>query len=236
MSKHKVLVIEDELIIAIEIKNIIEGFGFEVIGIAKDYSKSLELARKNFPDIIVADINLKKSRSGIESSSEICRIKKVPIIYLTAYSDEKTIKEAALTNPTSYILKPFREEDIEVALKLAVCKMDTTSITLYVENLIRDNPNFKKLGLGYIYDVENSNLYYKNIPVRLGKKERMLLEMLICANGNVVPFSTIETVIWNDEIVSENIVRVLLYRLRTKLEHKLIETIPSFRCRLVVTN
>jgi len=233
MNNFKVLIIEDEIIIGMEIRDIVKKLGYEVIGLAKNYSKSLELSRKTFPDIILSDINLKKSKSGIEAVTEICRIKQVPIIYLTAYSDEKTIKEASLTNPTNYILKPFKPEDIEVALKLAVCKMDHMSIKEYVDELVKKNSNLKKLGLGYIYDTLNGNLYYKNIPVRLGNKEKKLLDLLVNANGNIVPFRLIESEIWNDEIVSDNIIRVLLYRLRTKLEHKLIETIPSFGCRLV---
>lgn len=233
MTKYKVLIVEDELLIATEIKAIVQELGYDVIGIAKNFSKSIEIVRKTFPDFILADINLRKSKDGIETASEICRIKKIPIIYLTAYSDEETIKRASLTNPTSYILKPFKKQDIEVALKLSICKSNNNDTADQLNSEIKKDKNLKKIGLGYIYDMENSNLYYKNIPVRLGKKEKKLLDLLIRSNGNVVPFSIMESEIWNDEIVSENIVRVLLHRLRTKLEYKLIETIPSFGCRLI---
>lgn len=229
----KVLIIEDELIIAMEIQKIIQDLGYKVIGIGKSYSKSLEIVRKEFPDLILSDINLHKSRDGIETSTEICRIKKIPIIYITAYADEKIVQKAALSNPVSYILKPFKKEDIEVALKLSMCKKNHIDINDYVEKILQKNPNLKKIGFGYIYDIKHSNLYYLDIPVKLGYKEKKLLDMLVSANGNIVPFQSIETELWNDGVESENIIRVLLYRLRTKLEHKLIETIPSFGCRLI---
>ena len=89
------------------------------------------------------------------------------------------------------------------------------------------------MGNGYYYDIKNEALFYHDIPIKLGVKERQLLSVLISARGNIVSFDRLIYELWPDEFVSDSTLRTLIYRLRTKLEYRIIETIPAFGCKLI---
>ncbi|WP_415398306.1 winged helix-turn-helix domain-containing protein [Sulfurimonas sp. CS5] len=95
------------------------------------------------------------------------------------------------------------------------------------------NKNYAHLGLNYYYDSSNENFYYKNSPIKLSIKEKLLLKKLFDANRDIVSFIELEYFIWPDNSVSESSLRTLIYRLRNKLDYQLIETIPSFGVKLV---
>ena len=89
------------------------------------------------------------------------------------------------------------------------------------------------IGNGYYFDIYHQSLFYQDIPMKLGLKEKKLLTILLEARGNIVSFDQLIYEIWSEETVSDSTLRTLIYRLRTKLEHRLIETIPSFGCKLI---
>ncbi len=171
------------------------------------------------------DINLGNSKDGIETVKDIQKIENIPIIYLTAYSDENTIKRAIETNPISYLLKPFKREELKTAILLGLFK-------LHKSNQVNIDNKCKSIGFNYYYDVENEILYYKTIPVKLSINEKRLLTILVEAKGAIVSFRELEYLIWPDAPVSDSALRTLIYRLRVKLEYKIIESIPSLGCKL----
>ena len=221
----KILVIEDEAIVALDIKSALEHLGFEVIDTASTYDEALESVKNSKPDILLTDINLVGSKDGIETVQDIQKIKNIPIIYLTAYSDDKTIKRAIQTNPIGYLLKPFKREELKSTILLSLHKINQS-------NNIKIDKESINLGFNYYFDLENEILLYQNMPIVLSKKERMLMTILVEARGSIVPFRYIESLIWSDNFISDSTLRTLLYRLRAKLEYKLIETIPTIGCKL----
>ena len=221
----KILIIEDEAIVALDIKSALEQLGFEVTNIASNYDEAIVSVKSHVPDILLSDINLIQSKDGIETVSDIQKIKNIPIIYLTAYSDDKTIQRAIQTNPVGYLLKPFNREELKSTIFLGLHKIKQS-------NKIRVNDDFVNLGFNYYFDLENSILLYQDMPISLSKKERMLMSILVEAKGSIVPFRYIESLIWSDNFISDSTLRTLLYRLRAKLEYKLIETIPTVGCKL----
>lgn len=114
MNKTKILIVEDERIVAIDIKSTLENEGFEIIGMAISGEEAIEKALELKPDLILMDIFLRGSLNGIEASKKIKETINIPIIYLTAYEDKATIDKAKETNPVEYLVKPF-EEDILIA-------------------------------------------------------------------------------------------------------------------------
>lgn len=172
------------------------------------------------------DIDLgKNSKDGIQTAQDAQKIKFLPIIFLTAFSDEKTMEKAIMGNfIASYITKPFTKESLAPALILAKTKLKNN-----IEN------KFIPIADGYFFDYENCHLYYKNNPIKLSKQEKRLFTLLIEAKGNIVSFETIEYEIWPDAPVSNSSIRTLLYRLRNKLNSELIETIQSFGCKLKIS-
>ena len=226
MSKMKILIVEDETIVALDIKNAIKKLGYIASNVVTNHTDALQCVQDDEPDIILMDIYLENSKDGIETAIDIQKIKNIPIIYLTAYSDDETISRAVKTSPVSYLQKPFKRDDLKSALALCFYKID-------LENKKETLINYKEIGFDYYYDFETKNLYYKKLPIKLGVKENLLLNKLIEADGNIVSFKEIEHLLWQNNSVSDSSLRTIIYRLRNKLEHKLIETIPSFGIRLI---
>ena len=225
MSKIDILIVEDETIVALDIKRSILKMGFSVTDMVTNYTKALISIEEKKPNIILLDINLRKSKSGIELAKEIQRVSDgIPFIYLTAFSDDRTIQKAVKTNPIGYLVKPFKVEDLKSVLQLSIYKILT-------QEEIEDK--LTPLGEGFLYDESNHNLFFKKHPIKLSQKEKILLEILIEAKGDIVPFAVLETHIWESQSISDSALRTLLYRLRSKLEYKLIETVPSFGIKLV---
>lgn len=225
MKKIKILVVEDETIIALDIKNSIEDMGFEVIDYVCDFNGVCKVLQKQLPDIILMDINLEESIDGIQISQNIQKYK-IPIIYLTAYTDEKTISRAIKTEPIGYIVKPFNDNELKATILLGIHKLQKE------KNL---NNNYLHLGDSYYFDKIKKELFFNNVHINLSKREKNLLILLIEAKGNIISFIDLEREIWED-IVTNSALRVLIFRLRCKLEHKFIETISGEGCRLILNN
>jgi two-component system, response regulator PdtaR len=122
MSKYRILVVEDEAIVAMGIKEKLEDLGHEVVDIVFSGEDAVEKAIKIEPDLILMDIVLKGDMDGIEAASEIRNRLDIPIIYLTAYSDEEMLKRARMTEPYGYILKPFNNSELNANIEMALYK------------------------------------------------------------------------------------------------------------------
>jgi DNA-binding response OmpR family regulator len=225
MNKIKILIVEDEPIVALDIKNTIMKLGYLVTDIKPNYTDALASIKRDEPDIIFMDIHLENSKDGIEIVKEIKKSKNIPIIYLTAFSDDKTMQKAIETNPVSYIMKPFKRVELKSSILLSIYKMKN------IDKMPMDI-QYTPIGFDYYYDLKNDNLFYKMQPIQISLNEKKFLRLLITANGQIVPLSTIEEYIWQNSSISDSTFRTLVYRLRSKLEFKIIETIPSFGYRL----
>ena len=116
----KILLIEDEFIISKDIKTQLGKNSFAQVTIAKDYNTAFYLFTSNTYDLIISDINLNTNKDGIEIITEFSKIKKVPVVYLTAYSDKDVIRRAEKTMPFAYILKPYNNNQLKVTINLAI--------------------------------------------------------------------------------------------------------------------
>lgn len=228
MNKLNILIIEDESLVAMELQQSIENMGHNVV----EYATNVKMA-KNFlnrfeVDLILMDINLNDIFNGIELYKNLMIT--TPIIYLTAYTDEKTMSEAIETNPLGYLIKPHTEDELKAIIKLAQYKIQNIQATPQaVDKLVA-------VGKGYFFDMEDEQLFYKDLPVKLTLKERGLLKILILAQGKIVKFDTIEKALWDGEPVNNTSLRSLIYRLRNRLEHKLIESEFNVGIKLVSLN
>ncbi len=119
----KILVVEDEMIIAAKISMQLTNLGYEVTGILPRGEEAVLSVKENVVDLILLDINLKGEIDGIETSKQIRQFSCIPIIYLTANGDEATFNRAKITKPAGFILKPFRQLDLQRAIELAICRM-----------------------------------------------------------------------------------------------------------------
>jgi DNA-binding NarL/FixJ family response regulator len=118
MTDSKILIVEDECIVATDLKQRLENMGHEIVGIEVDGESAIETALETEPDIIIMDITLKGDIDGIETAQKIHNKNDIPIIYLSGSSDKKTVKRAEKTKPNGYILKPFAEKKIRNAIEI----------------------------------------------------------------------------------------------------------------------
>jgi len=122
MSTVKILVVEDESIVAMDIKHRLESLDYQVPEIASSGEEAVEKASKTNPDLILMDIVLKGEMDGIDAAQLIKDRFDIPVVYLTAYSDEKTLKRAKITGPFGYIIKPFEDQELHSAIEVALYK------------------------------------------------------------------------------------------------------------------
>ncbi|MFO7447957.1 MAG: response regulator [Ignavibacteriaceae bacterium] len=122
ISEPEILIVEDETIIAIDIETRLSSLGYKVIGSAKSGEEVLSFVDDKLPDLILMDINLGGKLDGIETSAKIREKYDIPIIYLTAYADEKTLSRAKLTQPYGYIIKPFDNLAVRSTIETALYK------------------------------------------------------------------------------------------------------------------
>lgn len=122
MPKIKVLVVEDERIVAKDIQNTVKQLGYEVPAFASTGKDALKKIAEHHPDLVLLDIVLKGEIDGIETAKRIRQKYRIPIIYLTAYEDQDTLNRAKQTEPLGYILKPFDERDLHTSIEMALYK------------------------------------------------------------------------------------------------------------------
>lgn len=120
--KAKILVVEDEGILAMGLKRKLERLGYEITGLATTGQEAIELSNMNKPDLVLMDIVLRGDMDGIETAKELIKQHNTALIYITAYSDEDILKRVMLTEPYAYIVKPLRESELKANIDIALYK------------------------------------------------------------------------------------------------------------------
>ena len=117
MDDSKILIVEDEYIVATDLKQRLEDMGHEIVGIEGDGKSAIKKTVETKPDLILMDITLKGEIDGIETAQQIQEDYDIPFIYLSGSYDNTTLKRAKTTEPSGYIIKPFIDRGIEKALE-----------------------------------------------------------------------------------------------------------------------
>lgn len=135
MTQATILVVEDEGIVAQEIKSRLEKAGYTVCGVAHDGNTALANAEKMDPDLVLMDIRLKGEMDGIEAAGLIRQRCNIPVVYLTAYTDPATLDRAKVMDPFGYVVKPFETRSLMVAIEIALHRHRSESERIYCEKL-----------------------------------------------------------------------------------------------------
>ena len=122
MANERIMIVEDESIVAMGIKHKLEDLGYRIVGIEATGEGAVDTALKAEPDLILMDIVLKGDMDGIEAAQMIHGHLDTPIIYITAYSDEEVLRRARITEPYGYILKPFKKSEVNANIQMAIYK------------------------------------------------------------------------------------------------------------------
>ena len=157
MSKARILVVEDEIIIAMEIADRLKSMGYDVLRIVSNGKDAIKTSLDEHPDIILMDIMIQGDIDGIETATKIREVSDIPVIYLTANADESTLERAKVSDAFGYLIKPFEEKELNTTIEMALYKHR-------MERKLRENEErFKSL-------VENSSIGI----FRLSKEGRIL--------------------------------------------------------------
>ncbi|MHC4266906.1 MAG: ATP-binding response regulator [Planctomycetota bacterium] len=122
MSKEKILIVEDDRIVAEGTKRSLKRLGFNVSGIVSYGEKAVESIKECDPDLVLMDIMLKGEMNGIQATDQIHTQFDIPVVYLTAYTDEDVLNRAKITEPFGYIVKPFEERELNTTIEIALYK------------------------------------------------------------------------------------------------------------------
>ena len=239
MSKIKILIVEDESIIALNLKETLIELGYEPCGIAPNRCKTIALLEKGIqPDLILMDIYLKGPTTGIELAKELkITMPEVPVIFLTANSELATIKEASKAFSYGYIIKPYKKPSLHAAIEVAIAKVnednkkrekldaiENINKTLEHQLTVNRDKNHRTVQLkyGYLYDKETNILYYGDEPMKLTSKEKSIIDLLCNSAGHFISQEQMEYAIWQDEPAGYAAFRSVLFRLRSKVHKDLI--------------
>ncbi len=223
MSERKIhiLVVEDETIIALDIEQTLEEFGYIVDELASNVEDAMYYIQKYKPDLVLMDIKLKGENDGISIVEEIQDKYDIPVIYLTSHSDKDTLLRAQKTKPYGYITKPMDERQLNSSIMMALARKEAENSK---KTITSDLVNLK---YGYRFDTKRNVLIYDNVDVSLTKKELTLISFLVKNLNVIVSIDSIIQNVWSEKYVSDATLRSLVRRVREKLGNEIIENCNS---------
>jgi PAS domain S-box-containing protein len=139
VNRNRILIIEDEAIVAEDLKVVLEKLGYEVAGVIADGDQAVALAPEANPDMVLMDIALPGALDGIEVALQLRRRHQLPIIFLTAHADEKTLARAKEAEPFGYIIKPFDDQSLRSTLEMALYKVQMEKRLNHINKILRAN-------------------------------------------------------------------------------------------------
>ena len=238
MQKHKIIIVEDDEITALNLKLSLEKHNYEIIAICDNAIDAKETMKTIKPKIIIIDISLQESNDGIELARTIKKKYGIPFIYLTSYSDDTIISKAIKTEPYGYIVKPFDPSSLHATIQMAIFKFDVENKRskenqdskldknelekLLYEKRILNKP-IVKFAIDYHIDIDKNEIYYKRKMIKLTKKETKILKLLVAKIGNIINFKQAIDYVWEEKGATENSIRTLVWRLRNKLPNDIIK-------------
>lgn len=178
MSKVKIGIVEDEMIIALGISNTLQELGYDVTEPAASYTEALDMIGVEKPDLLLLDIQLSGYKDGIELAAKIRRDMDIPFIFLTANADIATVGRAREVQPQAYLVKPFRRDDLYTAIELCLhnyvrsdqppAKQAEGNYVINDAIFIKQGSMFNKVKLEDILYLESDNVYV-NVHTAGGK-------------------------------------------------------------------
>ena len=145
MSKRKILIVEDDWIVAEDTQNRLKNLGFDVTAVVSSGKEGIKKAKEDKPDLVLMDIVLKGEMDGIEAAEEIRTQLNIPIVYASAYADRQVVERAKITQPFGYIIKPFEDRELNTAIEIALYKHK-------MENKLKERKNWLSTTLNSIGD------------------------------------------------------------------------------------
>jgi len=160
MEQERILIVEDEKIIALDLRRQVQKFGYGVAGTASSPEEALELTEKERPDLVLMDIMFDGEDRGIVAANEIRKRFQIPVVFLTAYTDEATVQRAKVAEPVGYVVKPYKTRELHSVIDIGLYKSRADRALLKQERLFAAILN--SVGDGIISTDANSKVRFMN--------------------------------------------------------------------------
>ena len=120
MNNAQILIVEDEAVVAMDIRGRLTNLGYNVVGIIDSGEKAVQTAETLRPDLVLMDIRLKGGMDGVAAADQIRLQLDLPVVFLSAYADDATLERAKVTQPYGYLLKPFKDQELHTIIEVAL--------------------------------------------------------------------------------------------------------------------
>ena len=207
MNKIKILLIEDDVIAADNLKSILEKLNYEVVATTVNAKDAYSAAYKKSVDLVISDIQIEGSEDGIEVARVFQETYNLPIIFITAFNDDRKISRVSeLSNLIGYLVKPIRISELENLIKIAIAKF----------KIVEKSKQQIISGI-YKYDFDKKAIYENEQEIFLTKNESLLLTLLVSSDEEIISNEAVNYAIWKNSEGSDLSRRQLIHRLKTKL-------------------
>jgi PAS domain S-box-containing protein len=176
--KTKILIVEDEVIVAKNIEKHLTAAGYSVVGFAATAEESIKKAKAEKPDLVLMDIKLKGETDGVEAAIKIRESLRLPVIFLTSYTDDETFQRAKLTDPFGYLIKPFEIKDLKRSVEMALFKNKISNKLLENQRLYEIAVEAGKTGVWEFWINEKKYFSDKNLKALYGYNDDELTDKL----------------------------------------------------------
>lgn len=167
MQPCRILIVEDESLVAMDMERMLLNLGYDIIPNVNNYASAVQTIEQNKPDLVLLDITLNDTKTGIDLSALLQQQFRIPFIYVTSHSDRKTMDDALGTKPNGYLLKPFESNDLYTAIEVAlsnyggqdVMEQDNTAMVCKDALFIKNDKNFVRVNIDDIQWIESEHNY-----------------------------------------------------------------------------
>lgn len=214
-----VVIVEDELIAAEYLKELLERNSFNVLAIIDSGREAIKRIVVLNPDIVLMDIMLKDNISGSEVALHLkAEAPQIAVLFLTAYTDEESVEYAIDSNCYGYLMKPYNEKEIINTLRVVLARLKTHDDTTATE--------FIALSPTVSYDPKRKQLYRNEQEIKLGKYALKVIDVLYQNINTVVSKEQLAMEVWGEK-KSLVTIRTQIYRIRSLLGQEIIENVSS---------
>ncbi len=213
---QSIVIVEDEVITQRYLQDILLQEGMEVSGCFDNAQDTLATLDAIKCDMILMDINIKGAMDGIQLAKKILQTRALPIVFISAHSDDTTLEELLELAPYGFINKPFSSKEILITVKIAH-KRFTTQTKETDKVVSAQNPSRVTISQYYHYEMDEQTLYYDGQAVKLNHKQGQFVELLVKNMNHAVPYDTLMSYLWQDDTISDSTLRTLAYSVRKLL-------------------
>ena len=189
------MIVEDESVISMTMSDVLVDFGYEVTGIAVSFDEAIELIQENEPDLAILDVQLKGTKTGIDIAKYILNNYHFPYIFLTSFSDRKTLSSAFEVEPSAFLNKPYTNEGLYAAIEIAISSFEKEKKIISFRNkrtikyaddvFVKQSTNYVRFEFSEILFVKSENV---NIEIFLTDGTKLKIRDTLTNFSKKLPF------------------------------------------------